>query len=86
MGAYYSTAADSQYINIVKIPPLTAPSIVYVDDSTLFNNLVQKYYQFRYRYIFDDYQIGSCSQDSKLSIPNPYLLKNNRIDLQVFCI
>lgn len=81
MGEYYSTANDEQYINLEKRPPLFKPIIAYADDTNSLNLLNDKYYQFRYRYIYDDYQIGICSPISILSIPDQTLNKNNRIDV-----
>lgn len=78
-GAYYSFAADSKYINLIKTPPLSPPTALYSDDTSPFNTLVNVYYQFRYRYIFIDYQKSTCSQISDLTIPNPLALKNNVI-------
>lgn len=83
MGEYYSISADAQFINLAKRPPLSPPTIAYADDSSRFNSLKSPYYQFRYRYIFYDFSIGSCSQISELSIPNAFLAKNNRIDITV---
>jgi len=67
-GIYYGIANDDQYINIAKQPPSEAPSLAYgYSLNNKVNIIATTYFQFRYRYIYDDYQIGSCSPISLIS-------------------
>lgn len=81
MGEYYLTANDAQYISIAKVSPLR-PTIAFADDSTTVTNFItNEAYQFRYRWIFDDGQVGVVGVISEISVPNHLLTKNNRIDV-----
>ncbi len=79
-GAYYSTAADSQYINLAKQPPQEVLSCVFADDATASVNLLaNRFFQFRYRYIYVDGQVSSLSPISDLVIPTDPTKLNNVI-------
>lgn len=79
MGQYYSTAADEQFISIAKSPSLTPPTLAYGYSLTNQVNIIaQDYFQFAYRYIYDDYQIGVLSPYSLISRNKP---TDNYIDI-----
>lgn len=70
---YYNTASDTQYIRLAKQPPYKQPSLSYYYDQSAINYLNADFYQFRYRYIYDDNQSSIYGPISKLSInPEPF--------------
>ena len=88
----YGTAWKLEYLTVNKVMPLIAPVCNYADDASVaINNLRKKLYQFRYRYVYSDFEKSCWSPIGKLFSPtdpdtiatdiNP--LKNNRIDVQV---
>lgn len=71
-GIYYSTASDEQFINLAKQPPLNAPILSYgYSVNNKVNIVATTYFQFRYRYIYDDYQISTLSPISIISRNKP---------------
>lgn len=84
MGEYYSTAADAQYLTIRKRTYNAAPSIgMYDVTGQDFNLLQDRFFQFRFRYVYDNYQIGDCTPISDISVPNASLTKNNGVHVTV---
>jgi len=71
-----------EYIEAAKRPPLTAPICAYANDlAKNVNSLKKKLFQFKYRFIYDDYASSTWSPVSKLPLPaglfsNPSLDNN----------
>lgn len=81
---------DSSFINAGKEPPFSCPSNNYVNDTTRnFNNLRKKMFQFRFRYVYDDYEKSTYSPWGKVPLPSgnadpsidSVATNNNRIDI-----
>lgn len=66
-GVYYGIAQDEQYIDIAKRPPNIQPTAVSNNDTTTKANfLANQFYQFAYRYIYDDFEISTQSPISDI--------------------
>ena len=59
-----------EYFEVIKAPPSTVPIADYINDtSNPINNLHKKFFQFRYRYVYDDNEKSVWSAISKIPIP-----------------
>ena len=59
------------YISLGKYPPTSPPTFTYANDPKTPQNFVQQFVgQFRYRYVYDDYEFSVWSPYSKLAYPN----------------
>lgn len=74
----------------IKRPPLSAPSVNYMSDTTVqSNNLRSKLFQFAYRFIYDDFSPSTYSPWSKVPFPfgstdpstDPVVTNNNMINI-----
>lgn len=71
-GAYTPVTRD--IINVIKRPPLSPPSVLYLNDTTsTTNNLIGKLFRFKYRYIYDDLTKSVCSPISIVPLPDKIL-------------
>jgi len=62
---------DESIISAIKYAPQAAPQIYFGTNSDIKgNNIRGKSYQFKYRYVYDDHEIGVCSPASKVAISN----------------
>lgn len=60
----------NEAITVVKPPPVKPPSVQYITDSTYGqNNLKGRLFQFRYNYIYDDWEESAWSPISKVPYP-----------------
>lgn len=64
---YYNVASDDQYIALAKQPPYQPPSLDYENEIGSINYLQGRYFQFRYRYVYDDNQASVYSPISKVT-------------------
>lgn len=63
-------ALTFQIMDVIKYPPQYSPTAAYGDDSNYNqNNLKNKLFQFRYRYVYDDYEKSVWSPISKVPLP-----------------
>lgn len=70
---YYSSPFLSNFIDAIKYPPLYPPTIAYgTDTSRITNNLLNKMFEFKYRYVFMDGQKSAFSPISETSIADQY--------------
>lgn len=67
-------------INVAKQPPLDAPSAVYTTDSSYDANRVKnKYFQFAYRWVYDNFEKSTFSPWSEVAIPPNIIFPNQDI-------
>lgn len=60
-------------LDVIKAPPLSSPTASYNDDPASKGNKVQgKIFQFRYRYIYDDYEASVWSSISPIPLPTVF--------------
>jgi hypothetical protein len=58
-----------EYFDVIKAPPSAVPIVDYIDDSRFpVNNLRNKFFQFRYRFVYDDNEKSVWSAISKMPI------------------
>jgi len=68
LGEYTPVTRD--IIDVCKRPPLAPPSLQFKNDATRnSNNLRDKYFRFKYRYVYDDLTKSVCSPISRMPIP-----------------
>jgi hypothetical protein len=66
-GAYTLSEDD---ISVIRKPPFKEPTLAYLVDSAYSSNLIKNvFFQFRYRYIYENDEISSWSSFSEISIP-----------------
>ena len=69
----YGTIIES-YIDVAKEPPSSPPYCVYEDNPTIkINNLNNKLFKFKYRYVFDDLEKSVTSAQCEVPIPKDYM-------------
>ena len=72
----YSSADKKQYVEVIKRPPMYAPTYEYADDDTVAKNqLFGNLFQFRYRYVFYDNEVSAWSPISDI-VPSSFDNKN----------
>ena len=72
----YGTIIRS-YLDVAKEPPATPPYCVYEDNSDItVNNLNNKQFKFKYRYVFDDLEKSVTSAQCEVPIPKNYSNQN----------
>ena len=64
------------YIDVAKQPPLAPPYCAYIDEVVTVNNLNNKLFKFKYRFVFDDNEKSVTSAQSQLAIPTGYSLQS----------
>jgi len=58
-----------KYFEVIKAPPSVVPLVEYINDNTFpINNLHKKFFQFKYRYVYDDNEKSVWSAISKMPI------------------
>jgi len=63
-----------EYFDVIKAPPSIVPNVDYINDTTFpVNNLLNKFFQFRYRFVYDDNEKSVWSAISKVPIPEKSL-------------
>lgn len=68
----YGTIIRS-YLDVAKEPPSAPPYCVYEDDlSVSINNLQNKQFKFKYRFVYDDLEKSVTSAQSEVPIPDDY--------------
>lgn len=68
LGLYTPVTRD--ILDVAKMPPLSPPSNVYGNDTThAANDLRNKLFRFKYRYIYDDFQKSTCSPIGGIPLP-----------------
>jgi len=68
----YGVILDS-YINVIKAPPATPPQCVYEDNAGIvINNLQNKQFKFKYRFVYDDLEKSVTSAQSEVPVPKNY--------------
>lgn len=77
------------YIDVAKEPPSSPPSCVYDDDPNVtINNLNNKQFKFKYRYVYDDLEKSVTSAQSEVPIPKLYssqaIFSNPTINSNIF--
>ena len=77
----YYLNLNSERLSQIKPPPNCEPNIKYVSDPSKTSNLIQGFnYQFRYRFVFDDFEKSVLSPISCLSIDpgltTPHVIKS----------
>jgi hypothetical protein len=71
----------NSYIDVAKEPPSTPPQCVYEDNvGIVINNLQEKQFKFKYRFVFDDLEKSVTSAQSEVPIPKDYTLQSNISD------
>lgn len=64
---------QESFIDVIKEPPSAPPYCVYEDDASVtVNNLHNKLFKFKYRFVFDDNEKSVTSAQSELAIPFNY--------------
>jgi hypothetical protein len=59
-----------EYFEVIKAPPSILPIVDYINDTANpINNLYKKFFQFRYRFVYDDNEKSVWSAISKMPIP-----------------
>ena len=59
-----------EYFEVIKAPPSILPEVDYINDTDFpINNLYKKFFQFRYRFVYDDNEKSVWSAISKMPIP-----------------
>jgi hypothetical protein len=59
-----------EYFEVIKEPPSILPEVDYINDTDFpINNLHKKFFQFRYRFVYDDNEKSVWSAISKMPIP-----------------
>ena len=62
------------YLDVAKEPPASPPYCVYEDNATVtVNNLNNKQFKFKYRYVFDDLEKSVTSAQCEVPIPKDYM-------------
>jgi hypothetical protein len=96
--AAFSPNWTAEYMSVIKAPPKMPCRVVYENDTTVIvNNLRNSLFQFRYRFVYDDYERSVWSSASILPLPyqpsnsltfdgvdgfgNPNYTSNSRITL-----
>ena len=60
-----------EYFEVIKAPPSILPEVDYINDTEFpINNLHKKFFQFRYRFVYDDNEKSVWSAISKIPIPD----------------
>ena len=68
------TPVTRDIIDKAKCPPLSCPTGVYSNDSSILtNNLTNKIFRFKYRYVFDDNEKSTFSPIGELPLPSKIL-------------
>lgn len=71
----------SSYIDVAKEPPSAPPYCVYEDDATItVNNLHNKLFKFKYRFVYDDLEKSVTSAQSAVPIPTDYSAQSSLSD------
>ena len=64
------TPVTRSVINVIKAPPLSPPSAIYGNDTTVTNNnLKNKEFRFKELFVYDDFEESVCSPISQMPIP-----------------
>ena len=72
----YADEDKRQYVEVIKRPPMYAPTYEYADDATVAKNqLFGNLFQFRYRYVFYDNEVSAWSPISDI-VPSSFDNKN----------
>jgi hypothetical protein len=76
------------YVELIKAAPSFPPTVTYADDADVKSNLLlDKLFQFKYKFVYDDDEHSAYSPISIPPIPNTrgdiYQSKQNRIDITV---
>lgn len=88
----YGLTIERSYIDVAKEPPSTPPYCAYGDDGYVsINNLNNKLFKFKYRFVYDDLEKSVTSAQSELAIPYEYSkwaisgsnTKNNYLNISV---
>lgn len=62
------------YIDVAKEPPTDPPYCVYQDNASVtINNLNNRLFKFKYRYVYDDLEKSVTSAQSEVAIPKEYV-------------
>ena len=70
----YTTVTD-EIISLAKYAPFNEPTWVYTqDNSVVYNNVYNKHFTFRYRYLFDDGEYSAYSYGSTITVNDEQLL------------
>jgi hypothetical protein len=79
------TVVDFQTLDRIKYPPFRAPTAKYISDFTKSSNFMYRnLFQFRYRYIYDDYERSVWSEISSTPIPQNIEKIENRNGVDPF--
>ena len=66
-----NVAIKSDYFNVIKAPPKDIIGVDVIDDENYrINNLYQKLFQFKYRFVYDDNEKSVWSAISKIPLPS----------------
>jgi hypothetical protein len=69
------------YIDVAKEPPSAPPYCVYEDDASItVNNLNNKQFKFKYRFVYDDLEKSVTSAQSEVPIPYDYSPQSTVVD------
>lgn len=68
-GFYAAHATDRSYFDAIPYAPLNIPVAVYGSEANGYNNLKNKLYQFRYKYVYVDNTESAWSPISKVTTP-----------------
>lgn len=86
------TPVTRDIIDVGKLPPLSPPSCGYGNDAAVsVNNTRNKFFRFKYRWLYDDFEKSTCSPISVVPIPDNILndeytnvsTNNNQISLSL---
>lgn len=69
-GFYAAHATDRSYFDAIPYAPLNIPVAVYGSEANGYNNLKNKLYQFRYKYVYVDNTESAWSPISRVTIPS----------------
>ena len=90
VSANYGTSWKTEYLLVIKAPPVMPPKVVYENDTTVtINNLRNKLFQFSYRYVYDNNEKSVWSSKSIVPLPqqpslyftDPPFYNNSRISI-----
>ncbi len=82
----YGAAWLAEYLDVAKAPPSIPPVCAYEDDATVtVNNLKNKLYRFKYRFVYGSFQKSTWSAISPMPIPVDYTLQSVDTDQTKNC-
>lgn len=81
LGKYGGLTVTEEMITLAKTPPLSPAVVTYKNDTSRnTNNLRKKLYQFKYRWVYDDYEKSTWSPITDVPVPGGISNNDNDLD------